>query len=1499
LLDHDAPLIGAILGTLKAGHFYVPLDASYPRERQRYILEDSQARLILTDNKNLNLATPLGGNGVAVLNIDELDTNIASENLPLSISPDSVAYILYTSGSTGRPKGVFQAHRNVLHNMLKYTNSVHLCPADRLSLLASAGFSASVTDILGALLNGASIFPFNLKEQSLEELADWLVREEITVYHSIPSIFRHLGQILTKEKGFPKLRLIKLGGEAVYRKDVELYRRCFADQCILYVGLGATEMGIIRLFLLDKRTEFPGDTVPIGYGTADTEVLLLDENGEEVRGGEVGEIAIRSEYLFPGYWRNLDLTRQVLYPDPRGGTRRVYRSGDLGRLLPGGCLVHMGRKDSQVKIRGYRIEIAEVERALMRIPRIQESVVVAHEDQHGDKSLVAYLTVDGASVPSVSELKGELTQRLPDYMIPSAFVFLDSLPLTSTGKVDRLALPAPDRTTADRGTAFVAPRTEIEKELARIWEEVLGVERVGVKDNFFELGGHSLLATQVFSRIRSCFRVELPLSSLFAGPTVGEIAERIAATRRTEEGSREPPLIPVPRDGPIPLSFVQQRLWFLAQLDSDNPFYNTCRAVRISGPLRVEVLQRTLDAIVARHESLRTTFVSMDGSPVQRIAPAGNATLSVVDLEGVPRPEREAEAQHMATEEARRPFDLARGPLLRTTLLQLSEEEHILLLTIHHIVFDGWSIEVFFREMAELWEAFSTGEPSPLSPLPIQYADFAVWQREWLQGEVLESRLSYWKHRLQGAPSVLELPTDRPRPAVQHYRGARESFELPRTLAEALHELSRGEGVTLFMTLLAAFQTLLFRYTGQDDIVVGSPIANRDRTETEGLIGFFINTLVLRADLSGNPSFRELLKRVKEVALGAYAHQDVPFEELMEELHTERSLSYSPLFQVMFILQNTPRAVPRLSGLTLSPLKIDTGTAKFDLLLSLTEEANRLRGLLSYDTDLFDAGTMRRMLGHFQVLLKGIVADPDDRLGSLPILTDAERHQMLVDWNDTEADYPKDECIHEFFEAQVERTPDAIGIVMGDEQLTYRELNARANQLAHFLREQGVGPEVLVGICMERSLEMVVGLLGILKAGGAYVPLDPTYPRERLAFMLGDTKPPVLVTQERLAGVLPLVECRVIFVDSEWGAIGRGSEGNPASEVTAENLAYVIYTSGSTGKPKGVEIPHRALVNFTTSACEAFALRPGDRILQFASISFDTAAEEIFTSLARGATLVLRTDSMLDTVSVFLQKCRDWDVTALDLPTAYWHELVATLSAERLALPERLRLVIVGGDRALPERLLQWQQAVGQRVELLNTYGPTEATVVATMCKLGAPAAVGPQREVPIGRPIRNVQAYVLDRGLQPVPIGVAGELHLGGAGLARGYLNRPDLTAERFIPDPFSPDASGRLYKTGDLARYLPDGNIEFLGRLDHQVKIRGYRVELGEIEAALDQHPGVRQVAVLAREDTPGDKRLVAYVVANPQSAASSSELRNFLKEKLPEYMLPLAFVLLDALP
>jgi amino acid adenylation domain-containing protein len=806
---------------------------------------------------------------------------------------------------------------------------------------------------------------------------------------------------------------------------------------------------------------------------------------------------------------------------------------------------------------------------------------------------------------------------------------------------------------------------------------------------------------------------------------------------------------------------------------------------------------------------------------------------------------------------------------------------------------------ILLKELTLLYEAFCNGNPSPLPELPIQYADFAHWQSQWLQGEVLQQELAYWKERLKSAPEVTELLTDYPRPAVQNFQGASEPVLISNSLTGALKTLSKKEGVTLFMTLLAAFNTLLQRYTGQEDLVLGSPIAGRIRGDMENLIGLFINTLVLRTDLSGNPTFRELLRRVREVALDAYAHQDVPFEKLIEDLQLERSLSFAPLFQVMFVLQNTPVATLKLVGSTVSPVTIKRETTLFDLFLSLAERDEGLHGTLSYRTDLFDGATISRMISRFRILLHGIVADPDRPISTLPLLMETERHQLLVEWNDTRKDYPKDKRVHQLFEEQVERTPDAVAVIFGHQQLTYGELNRRANQLAHHLRKRGVGPEVLVGICIERSVEMLVGLFGVLKAGGAYVPLDPNYPMERLARILDDIQAPVLLSKKELVKTLPEGSAKLLCLDSEWEVVDRESKENPRADVTADNLAYVIYTSGSTGRPKGVEITHLALTNFTASASASFALAPGDRVLQFASISFDAAAEEIYPSLMCGAGLVLRTHSMLESVSTFLQRCTEWEVTVLDLPTAYWHELVEQMVAECLTLPKGLRLVIIGGEKAVAERLVQWRKAVGGHVRLLNTYGPTETTVVATTWESSETVAADqPIREVPIGRPIANVRTYVLDRQSNPVPIGVPGELHIGGVGIARGYLNHPDLTAEKFIPDLFGEESGGRLYKTGDLVRYLADGNMEFLERIDQQVKIRGFRVELGEIETELSQHPAVREAIVTVREDNPEDKRLVAYVVVAAQNS-SVSEFRGFLKAKLPEYMIPSAFVFLESLP
>ncbi len=947
----------------------------------------------------------------------------------------------------------------------------------------------------------------------------------------------------------------------------------------------------------------------------------------------------------------------------------------------------------------------------------------------------------------------------------------------------------------------------------------------------------------------------------------------------------------------FPLSFAQQRLWFLDQLSPGKAFYNSQVNLQFATALNVSMLEQSLNEIVRRHESLRTTFTQVNGEPVQVVAPTLNLELPVVDLRGVP--EREAEAARLAAEQDLLPFDLSKRPLLRPLLLRLDEEDYVLSLTMHHIVTDGWSMGILVEELMTLYEAFSQGQPSPLPELPIQYADFAVWQRDWLQGEVLETQLSYWKRQLNDLP-VLQLPTDRPRPAIATYRGACQPFALPEELLTALKALSQREGVTLFMVLLAAFKVLLHRYSGQEEIVVGSPIAGRTRVELEGLIGFFVNTLVLRTTLAGDPSFRELLGRVREVTLGAYAHQDLPFEKLVEELQPERSLSRNPMYQVMFQLLNASRDGEGILHPTAQSLEVGRNTAISDLGIDVWESQGELVGQIEYSTDLFDEATIQRLAGHFQTLLEGVVANPEQRLSELPLLTQVERSQLLIEWNKTQTGYARDCCIHQLFEEQAAQTPKAVAVVSEKGQLTYEELNRRANQLAHHLRALGVGADTLVGLCVERSLEMIVGLLGVLKAGGAYVPLDPAYPKERLAFMLEDSQAGVLLTQQRLLEWLPEHQAQVICLDSEWERIAGELETTPTSEVSPDNLAYVIYTSGSTGQPKGVMIEHRSLVNFTEMVRARYGLRPDDRLLQFAAFSFDTAAEEIYPSLTLGATLVLRTESMIDSVATFLEKCRELKLTVLDLPTAYWHQLAWELATRGLELPETIRLIIVGGEKALPERLADWHQSIRGRVLLMHGYGPTEVTVVATVAELTHCGLAEPlSGEVPIGQPLGNVQVYVLDRNRQPVPIGIPGELYIGGNCLARGYLNQPALTDEKFIQHPFSIEPGARLYRTGDLVRYLADGNLEFLGRLDNQIKIRGFRVELGEIEAALGQHPGVRDALVLAREDMPGDKRLVAYLIANEQSVPTQSELRRYLKTKLPEYMVPTAFEWLEALP
>ncbi|HEY9873911.1 MAG TPA: amino acid adenylation domain-containing protein, partial [Candidatus Obscuribacterales bacterium] len=975
-----------------------------------------------------------------------------------------------------------------------------------------------------------------------------------------------------------------------------------------------------------------------------------------------------------------------------------------------------------------------------------------------------------------------------------------------------------------------------------------------------------------------------------------------------EKGVNSPSTQRIPRrqdNNSIPLSFAQQRLWFLEQFDPGASGYNLPGAVRLQGKLNVAVLEESFNAIVQRHEALRTTFTAVEGSPIQVIAPANSyrLPLAIVDLRSLSPQDQEAEVKRLALAEDLQPFNLETGPLLRTTLLQLGEEEYVLLLTMHHIVADGWSLGVLIRELAAFYEAFADGKESPQSEMPIQYADFAVWQRQWLTGEILENQLSYWKKQLNELPPLLELPTDRPRPAIQTPRGATQSVFLSHELTEKLKSLSRQEDVTLFMLLLAAFKTLLYRYIDRADIVVGSPIANRNRAELEGLIGVFINTLVLRSDLSGNPSFSELLRRVREVTLGAYANQDLPFEKLVEELQPSRSLSRNPIFQVMFQLRNAPMPPLQLPGLTLSLLEIPRETTQFDLSLDMEEVGERLKASIDYSTDLFDAETIARMLGHFETLLTGIVAAPSQPISNLPLLTNAEQQQLL-EWNNTAVEYPP-VLIHKLFEAQVEKTPDAIAVLFANQELTYRELNNRANQLAHYLQKLEVKPEVLVGICIERSPEILVAILGILKAGAAYLPLDPCYPQQRLAFMLEDAQVSVLLTQQRLLDLLPESDAKVVCLDADWQSISQESTNKPTSDVTPDNLVYTIYTSGSTGTSKGVEITHRSLSNAYFAWEQAYQLRSDVTChLQMASFSFDVFTGDMVRALCSGGKLVLCPHDLLLSPPRLYELMVQHQVDCAEFVPVVLRNLLQYLEQNGKRL-DFMKLLICGSDSWYGSEYEKLRQFCDAQTRIINSFGVTEATIDSSYFETDGTELVG-DRLLPIGKPFANTQLYILDRHLQPVPIGVYGELYVGGAGLARGYRHRPDLTIERFIPYPYPPSPQLEkgtgdevLYKTGDIARYLPDGNIEFIGRIDNQVKIRGFRIELAEVEAVLSQHSAVQSCVVVDREDESGYKRLLAYVVAHLDKSASTRELRQFLQDRLPDYMVPATFVLLESLP
>ncbi|MEV2240432.1 amino acid adenylation domain-containing protein [Micromonospora sp. NPDC049891] len=1471
-LQRSLETVIAILAVHRAGGAYLPLDPDYPRARLEFMLDDSRAPLVLTQSR-VRDRVPAGAAVVACL--DEIDSELAEQpaDPPTdAVADEDLAYVIYTSGSTGRPKGVQIPHR-ALANFLR---SMQVRPGigrdDTLLAVTSLSFDISVLELLLPLVTGARVVLVSRAVAADgRELARVLDRSGITVMQATPSTWRML--VESGWAGSPRLRML-CGGEALppglaaqlRPRGAELWNMYGPTETTVWSAVWRVVAGPIRL----------------GEPVADTELHVLDGRGQLVPPGVAGELHIGGVGLARGYLNRPDLTadRFVELATPAG---RFYRTGDLVRRRTDGSLEFLGRLDHQVKVRGFRIELGEIEEVLTGHPEVGGAVVTAHAHA-GDTRLVAYLA--GGDVPA-AHLVGFLRERLPDHMVPSTFVRLPAFPLTPNGKIDRAALPEPEYGRTGLETSYRSPEDPLEHVVAEAFGRLLGVERIGRDDDFFALGGHSLLATRLVTWLRPVVGVELPLRAVFEHPTVAALAAQLRDpdARPTAAGpGRVGPAVGaqvVPRRAdpaaPVPPLAAQRRLWLLEQLAPDNRAYLLPAALLVRGRLDVAVLRRACDEVVRRHEALRAVFPEIDGRPWLVVRPEVPAALVVHECpDGT---ETELTERFFDS-----PFVLADGPLLRWEVLRRTDDEAVVLLAMHHIVSDQWSLGVLLGEVLALYAAYAADAPSPLPAIEVQYPDVARWQ----QDEPADpAGLDYWVRQLRGAPAELNLSLARPRPPRKSYRGAALQLTVPPEVVRDLRALGRAEGATLFMVLAGAFQVLLGRLGGTEDVVVGTPVANRRLPELEPLIGLFVNTLALRTDLSGDPTYRELLRRVRQVCLDGYEHQDVAFERLVEALRPDRSLARTPIFQVGFALQNVPFPAWTGGGLRVEPLPVDAGTAKFDLELLLTEDGDRVHGRLEYSLDLFDETTARRIVNHLQVLLVGVAADPDRPIGRLPLITAHEQRKILALGDGGHREWPGAGLIHEEFEAQARATPDAEAVRFHDERLSYAELDRRVNQLAHRLRRLGVGRDVMVGVCMERSVEMVVSLLATLKAGGAYLPLDPGLPPARIAFMLDDAQVPVLLTQSRLAPSLPELGADVLRVDELAEELGREPASSPGVQVNGDDLAYVIYTSGSTGRPKGVMNVHAGIRNRLLWMQDTYRLDVSDRVLQKTPFSFDVSVWEFFWPLMTGACLVVAVPDGHRDARYLVETIRRERVTTVHFVPSMLRIFVGE---EGAADCPSLRRVICSGE-ALP-RELQEQFFATVPAELHNLYGPTEAAVDVTAwaCRAGDP---GP---VPIGHAIANTRMYVLDQMLQPVPAGVAGELCIGGRNLARGYLNRPDLTAQRFVAHPFDPTPDARLYRTGDLARFRDDGAIEYLGRLDHQVKLRGHRIELGEIEHALADHPDVREAIVTARP-LGGDQRLVAYLAGEEPPAAGT--LIAHLRQRLPDYMVPAVFVPLPSFP
>ncbi|MFJ3084593.1 amino acid adenylation domain-containing protein [Streptomyces halstedii] len=1486
----DPSTMVAMFAALKIGAPFVTMDSTMPAARLEQCLTVSRPRALLVGggaealSEDIVLAVA-GSTPVIRLDDPEWTTRSATA-LGIRLGPDDPVYAVFTSGTTGVPKCVVTTHGVLSHFFDWYAGAQRLGPDDRFAVLSGLGYEPLMRDTLMAVWAGArSCFPEH-DRLDFEGIANWLRDTGITVAHITPPYAEELAVTVDGRLQLPDMRLVGSGGDVLRRSTAAAWAVLAPGASLLnYYGTTETPQAISVLSLRDTDTTDGirafGTKLPIGPGIDGVQLLCVNPAGELCGVREIGELVVRTPYLA----RYIGKERGGFITSPWSGDPgdRVYRTGDRVRWLGDGCLEFVGRVDHQVNLRGFRIEPGEVEAVLLRHPSVRLALVMVREDRTGDPRLVAYVTsAVGSAVPSAEELRTLVSGTLPKHMVPSAFMVLDSFPLTVNGKVDRPVLPAPSRDSYSTSRAVVSV---LERELAALWEATLGIEGVGAEDNFFELGGHSLLLTRLLARIRETHGVVLALRDVFERPTVAGFAvlveaalKKTASTDSTGPAQQQSPRRAPDGDGLYGLSSMQRRMWFLNQVRPGDVAYNMSAVSRVRGFLDLEVLQSALDAVVDRHGALRTRFLEVGGEPVQEVLPDVRVRVDVVDMRG--RVNAEEAGLACAAEETRQPFDLSVAPLMRCQVVRLGDEDQLLVFTIHHIVFDGWSAGVFIDD---LMRAFADG-PAGLGGPVAQFTELVEWERVSVDQGEQDRLVAWWKERLEGAPTVLDLVTDRPRPAVQAHRGARRQVTVPVGVVEDLEALGRKHGTTLFMTLLAAFGVVLSRHAGQDEVLIGTPVASRPCSEFERSVGCFLNTVLMRVDAGGEPTFGELLARVRDMTLDAFDHQQVPFERLVAELAPDHDLSRNPLYQVLFALQNTPKAHLRIPGWTVESLQSTEAHVQSDLCLRLTRDDQGLNGGLDYDLDLFDEATVDRLVEHLTNALVAVAKDPHITVNRLALVGEAEEN-LLDRWNDTAAPWRLDRTLPELLAEQVHRTPHAVAVRCDDAELTYEELDHRANRLALRLRELGVVPDVVVGIHLRRSTDLVVALVSVLKAGGAYMPLEPDYPVGRLRAMVEDSAARVVITTAEGSGTFESDTCVEVLVDMEAAEVGPEPLADPA------HPAYVIYTSGSTGAPKGVQIPHRGIVNRLLWMQDTYGLTSRDRVLQKTPISFDVSVWELFWPLITGAVLVMAAARRHRDPDYLVEVMAKEKVTVCHFVPPM---LSAFLDDPGAGTLDDLRLIVCSGEALPPDVAQRCLNTVNARLE--NLYGPTEASVDVTSwtCRTGS----DPVR-VPIGRPIANTRAYVLNSVLAPTPVAVVGELYLGGVGLARGYVGRAGLTAERFVADPYGPPGS-RLYRTGDRARWLPDGSLEFLGRLDHQVKLRGFRIEPGEVEAVLLRHPSVSQSLVMVREDRVGDRRLVAYAVVTARAAAPTGEqLRVLAGDFLPGHMVPSAIVVLDSFP